>query len=276
MRSNFMNTDIFIEAKYFYIDRLNDIDNAVYDYEYSLLESKLNFDFFDDFLLTEASGNDVNEKKKQGILEKIGNAVMSAVNKLIEIMDKFAQKIQEFVWSRKSDDRRIDELIGLHPNLKNEIIANKNDLNVQDIKSVNDILNGTYSVINQLNKGKISKPEAKSKFDKMVDFAKNNLTPLISVGTSAVTFIVAVQGMRSKMMKANYDYSKAKADLIKLKEDSTSSGDTTKSKLISSMVVAACSAVAFIIGKNSAARNKLNSAVNKTVSKYENKEPESK
>ena len=65
MTKNFINMDIFIEAKNFYVDRLNDIDNAYYDYEYSLLESKLNFDFFDDYLLTEATDDVVNEKKKQ-------------------------------------------------------------------------------------------------------------------------------------------------------------------------------------------------------------------
>ena len=276
MTKNFINMDIFIEAKNFYVDRLNDVDNAYYDYEYSLLESKLNFDFFDDYLLTEATNDAVNEKKKQGILAKIGEAVMGAIKKLLGIMETFSQKIQEFVWSRKSDDRRIDELIRLHPRLKDEIVANKDHLNVQDIKSVNDILNGTYSVIDQINKGKISEPEAKSQFDKMIDFAKNKLTPLIATGTAAITFAVAVKEMKSKMMKANYDYASAKSKLEELKSKSTASGDTAKSKLISTMIISACSAVAFIIGKNSAARNKLNATINKTAAKYENKEPESK
>jgi len=275
--------DIFIEAKNFYVDRLNDIDNVYYDYEYSLLESKLNFDFFDDYLLTEATDDAVNEKKKQGILAKIGDAVMGAIKKLIGIMDTFVQKFQEFVWSRKSDDRKIDELIRLHPRLKDEIVAHKKDLNLQDIKSVNDILNGTYSVINQINKGKISEPEAKSKFDKLVDFAKNKATPILSTATAVITFTVAANELLPKMTKAKLDYEQNKASLMQLKKtadeaakNSKDAGTISKSRLISSLIVGACSAAAFIIGKNSATMNKLNSAVNRTVAKYENKEPESK
>lgn len=275
--------DIFIEAKNFYVDRLNDIDNAYYDYEYSLLESKMNFDFFDDYLLTEATDDAVNEKKKQGILAKIGDAVMGAIKKLIGIMDTFVQKFQEFVWSRKSDDRKIDELIRLHPRLKDEIVAHKKDLNLQDIKSVNDILNGTYSVINQINKGKISEPEAKSKFDKLVDFAKNKATPILSTATAVITFTVAANELLPKMTKAKLDYEQNKASLMQLKKtadeaakNSKDAGTISKSRLISSLIVGACSAAAFIIGKNSATVNKLNSAVNRTVAKYENKEPESK
>lgn len=283
MTKNFINMDIFIEAKNFYVDRLNDIDNAYYDYEYSLLESKMNFDFFDDYLLTEASDDAVNEKKKQGILAKIGDAVMGAIKKLIGIMDTFVQKFQEFVWSRKSDDKKIDELIRLHPKLKDEIIANKKDLNLQDIKSVNDILNGTYSVIDQINKGKISEPEAKSKFDKLVDVAKNKVTPILSTATAVITFVVAAHEILPKMTKAKLDYEQNKASLMQLKQkaddaakNSKDDGTISKSRLISSLIVGACSAAAFIIGKNSATVNKLNSAVNRTVAKYENKEPESK
>lgn len=283
MTKNFINMDIFIEAKNFYVDRLNDIDNAYYDYEYSLLESKMNFDFFDDYLLTEATDDAVNEKKKQGILAKIGDAVMGAIKKLIGIMDTFVQKFQEFVWSRKSDDRKIDELIRLHPRLKDEIVAHKKDLNLQDIKSVNDILNGTYSVINQINKGKISEPEAKSKFDKLVDFAKNKATPILSTATAVITFTVAANELLPKMTKAKLDYEQNKASLMQLKKtadeaakNSKDAGTISKSRLISSLIVGACSAAAFIIGKNSATVNKLNSAVNRTVAKYENKEPESK
>lgn len=283
MTKNFINMDIFIEAKNFYVDRLNDIDNAYYDYEYSLLESKLDFDFFDDYLLTEATDDAVNEKKKQGILAKIGDAVMGAIKKLIGIMDTFVQKFQEFVWSRKSDDRKIDELIRLHPRLKDEIVAHKKDLNLQDIKSVNDILNGTYSVINQINKGKISEPEAKSKFDKLVDFAKNKATPILSTATAVITFTVAANELLPKMTKAKLDYEQNKASLMQLKKtadeaakNSKDAGTISKSRLISSLIVGACSAAAFIIGKNSATVNKLNSAVNRTVAKYENKEPESK
>ena len=283
MTKNFINMDIFIEAKNFYVDRLNDIDNVYYDYEYSLLESKLNFDFFDDYLLTEATDDAVNEKKKQGILAKIGDAVMGAIKKLIGIMDTFVQKFQEFVWSRKSDDRKIDELIRLHPRLKDEIVAHKKDLNLQDIKSVNDILNGTYSVINQINKGKISEPEAKSKFDKLVDFAKNKATPILSTATAVITFTVAANELLPKMTKAKLDYEQNKASLMQLKKtadeaakNSKDAGTISKSRLISSLIVGACSAAAFIIGKNSATMNKLNSAVNRTVAKYENKEPESK
>ena len=283
MTKNFINMDIFIEAKNFYVDRLNDIDNAYYDYEYSLLESKMNFDFFDDYLLTEATDDAVNEKKKQGILAKIGDVVMGAIKKLIGIMDTFVQKFQEFVWSRKSDDRKIDELIRLHPRLKDEIVAHKKDLNLQDIKSVNDILNGTYSVINQINKGKISEPEAKSKFDKLVDFAKNKATPILSTATAVITFTVAANELLPKMTKAKLDYEQNKASLMQLKKtadeaakNSKDAGTISKSRLISSLIVGACSAAAFIIGKNSATVNKLNSAVNRTVAKYENKEPESK
>lgn len=283
MTKNFINMDIFIEAKNFYVDRLNDIDNAYYDYEYSLLESKMNFDFFDDYLLTEATDDTVNEKKKQGILAKIGDAVMGAIKKLIGIMDTFVQKFQEFVWSRKSDDRKIDELIRLHPRLKDEIVAHKKDLNLQDIKSVNDILNGTYSVINQINKGKISEPEAKSKFDKLVDFAKNKATPILSTATAVITFTVAANELLPKMTKAKLDYEQNKASLMQLKKtadeaakNSKDAGTISKSRLISSLIVGACSAAAFIIGKNSATVNKLNSAVNRTAAKYENKEPESK
>lgn len=283
MTKNFINMDIFIEAKNFYVDRLNDIDNAYYDYEYSLLESKMNFDFFDDYLLTEATGDAANEKNKQGILAKIGDAVMGAIKKLIGIMDTFVQKFQEFVWSRKSDDKKIDELIRLHPRLKDEIVAHKKDLNLQDIKSVNDILNGTYSVIDQINKGKISEPEAKSKFDKLVDFAKNKATPILSTATAVITFTVAANELLPKMTKAKLDYEQNKASLMQLKrkadeaaKNSKDDGTVSKSRLISSLIVGACSAAAFIIGKNSATVNKLNSAVNRTVAKYENKEPESK
>ena len=156
------------------------------------------------------------------VVEGIGKAVETVINKVIELIDKVVSTFNEWVWSKKSDVSRLDAILKKHPNLQSQIKLawEKGDLNVRDIKSMQDVLNGSYDLLDKINKGKIDPSTAESKFDAIVSKFNKYGKPIIEIAAGVTTVITAAKAISSlypTLMKNKIDKQETKRTLEMMK-----------------------------------------------------------
>lgn len=133
------------------------------------------------------------------VVEGIGTAVEKMIDKVIEMIKKVADTFNEFIWNRKSDAQKMEIILKKHPNLANEIkfAWERGDLNIKDIKSLQDLMDGSYDLLDKLNKGKIEPSKAEERFDKLVSKWQKYGKPIVEIAAGVTTVITAAKAINS-------------------------------------------------------------------------------
>lgn len=156
------------------------------------------------------------------VVEGIGKAVETVINKVIELIDKVVSTFNQFIWNRKSDIEKMNALFKRYPEYKTEIklALDSGDLNIKDIKSIQDVMNGSYDLLDKLNKGKINPSEAESKFQSLVNKFNKYGKPIIEIAAGVTTVITAAKAISSlypTLMKNKIDKQETKRTLEMMK-----------------------------------------------------------
>ena len=133
------------------------------------------------------------------VVEGIGTAVEKMIDKVIEMIKKVADTFNEFIWNRKSDAQKMEIILKKHPNLANEIkfAWERGDLNIKDIKSLQDLMDGSYDLLDKLNKGKIEPSKAEEHFNKLVSKWQKYGKPIVEIAAGVTTVITATKAISS-------------------------------------------------------------------------------
>lgn len=192
-----------------YIDKLiRDYDNKCEEIRFrNMMESSDTYDSF----FTEG----VVE-----VIEKIGENVQKVIKKVIDLIEMCVDKFREFIWSHKSDSQKIEAIVKKHPNLADEIklAFTKGELEVKDIKSLQEVLDGTYDIVGKLKKGKIEPSKAEEMFDNLISkWSKYGKPVLEIVGgvTTALSAFKVIHSIYPDLCKQKYE---GKQTIARLKE----------------------------------------------------------
>lgn len=163
--------------------------------------------------LVEAEKKETEAKK--GILERIGKTIMEIFKKFSDLIDKLIDNIKNIGFSKKTDIQKLDKLIKVHPNLKDEILCSfkEGSLDITDMRSLSE-LDKTFDEIVKLSKKKdVDASSLKGKWEKAkkkylnIETAKNV--------TIIVTAILAVRKFTSDCAKAKNILERDKAEMQK-------------------------------------------------------------
>lgn len=199
-----------------YDDVIQFINNQMTDIG-SLMENSLELDRqIEDLKMFNESTDDKKEEKKKvdkSFLDKIGDTVIGLVQKIKKLLDDFKRMINEKIWSRKSDWEKYNAVLSTTKDeaLKEKIICafNSGDLDLRDIKSMQDLTDGTIDLMRKLNLGKIDESEFEKRFNSLYDKYKKYGKPIVEMigGVAAVTgFVLTVKKFKSDWMKSTVDY----------------------------------------------------------------------
>ena len=183
------------------------IDQAFAEYNYEMNQRRIN-------AFVESSGADIYEEGVVNIIESIGAGIEKIFDKFMELIDKVADFFREKIWASKSDAQKLEALLKKHPDMKDEIkmAVQKGDLDVKDIKSMHDVMDGTYDILQKINKGEVEPSKAESMFNKVIDkfnkYGKPICEVIIAVGGAAAA-VVKITSLHNNLMKNKID----KADL---------------------------------------------------------------
>ena len=216
-----------IRASYVHeFDQFDEVSKAILESEaladQLINEYNLNCDKIQIMNLCEDVDDPYFTEGAKAVVEGIGKAVETVIDKLIELIDKVVNTFNQFIWNRKSDIEKMNVLFKRYPEYKTEIklALDNGDLNIKDIKSIQDVMNGSYDLLDKLNKGKINPSEAESKFQSLVNKFNKYGKPLIEVAAGVTTVITAAKAISSlypTLMKNKFDKNEMKKTLQEMK-----------------------------------------------------------
>ena len=134
---------------------------AIHDYESHLEEYK-----FESSINGEIDEDEITALEAEGdnVFKKIGNGVMNLIKKLIDMIQKFIDKIRNSGFAKKSDMDKIEVMCKKHPELKEQIIANASSFDFSQIRNIADMEENYNKIMKMTDKSK--KKEAIEKFKK--------------------------------------------------------------------------------------------------------------
>lgn len=154
----------------------------------------------------------------ENVFEKIGDVVKKVVSKFIELVDSLITNVKEALWGRKTDMQKIEAIVKKNPVYGEQIkMAFLNgDLDIKDIKSMQDLMDGTYDIMEKLRTGKLKPEVAKTNFEKLKDKFIKGTALLATVAGGIKLAGGAVEGF-DKMIKFREKLITASADAKTLK-----------------------------------------------------------
>ena len=150
---------------------------AIHDYESHLEEYK-----FESSINGEIDEEEITALEAEGdnVFKKIGNGVMNLIKKLIDMIQKFIDKIRNSGFAKKSDMDKIEVMCKKHPELKEQIIANASSFDFSQIRNIADM---------EENYNKIMKMTDKSKKKEAIEKFKKGAATTTAVAAGTVTVI---------------------------------------------------------------------------------------
>ena len=132
-------------------------------------------------------------------IEKIGEAVEKVIDKFMKMVDQVIDSFRQMLWNRKSDAQKIEMILDKHPNLSDDIklAFQKGELDVKDIKSMQEVLDGTYDIINEMKKGKIEPSKAEQKFNSMIEKWEKFGKPIVEIAGGVTTVLTATRAIKN-------------------------------------------------------------------------------
>ena len=199
------------------VEESNDeISSAVSLYNSELESRRIN-------AFVESTGVDIYEEGVVNVVEKIGKAVESIIKKFTDLVDKIVTTVREKLWSRKSDIEKAEALAKKYPKWANDIkvAINNGDLDVKDINSMKDVVDGTYDILDKINKGKIKEPsKAEKMFDDVLDKFNRYGKPIcdtIKIVGGAIGGFLTIKQLHAKLMQNKFDTADMKNQLERVK-----------------------------------------------------------
>lgn len=159
------------------------------------------------------------ENKITDGIEKLGEFIENTISKIIAFVQNCVRKIQEVFWSRKTDMQKVEAICRKRPDLaqKIKISFSRGELDVKDIKSLQDVMDGTYDLLGKLDAGKIEPSKAESAFDDIIRKYEKYGKPLIDFASTAMSIALTIKAFGPKINQLKIDAKINKNNLRRMK-----------------------------------------------------------
>lgn len=166
----------------------HDLDVAVGNYNMRMhqLKSKMFFESSSDM-----DYEAIMEAESQGILAKIGTAVMTLVQKVSDFIKKITEKITGNIKLGKSDEEKVNQILAQHPELKDQVVEgiDKEWFTVSDVaKFEKDVV----GLIQMLNKEAIDHQTFMDRFKAACKRFTDSAAPILGATTTVLGFMKIV------------------------------------------------------------------------------------
>lgn len=174
-------------------------------------------------MLFEASSNDPEyqsemKKASEGVLARIGNAVMKVIGRINEFIKKITDKFTDSVKLGKSDSEKVSQMLSQHPELKDQIIEgiDKEWFTIGDVaKFEKDII----GLIQMMNKKAIDHQTFLDKVRAKCEQFTNSAKPIVDAGLTVVNAVSIFPKLHKSMKDTKEAITDIRGACEKFKDD---------------------------------------------------------
>ncbi len=148
------------------------------------------------------------EAENKNFVEKIGAALIELGKKFNEMIDKMIDKIKDFAFKFKSNEKKMDMLVKQHPELGKEkikVLCDKGGLDFSDINNMAKLNSAFEDILRASKKGDIDPASLKGKWEtakkKILgdDYEKKGVVGAVAAVGTVLTVAVAVKKFKPEI-----------------------------------------------------------------------------
>ena len=196
----------------------NDVNSLMSEAKKSYVDLRSNTDLI--MLESEIMGELDNsqtailEAEGQSFVKKLGQTLISLFESFVKFVDSIVQKVKDFNFSLKSNEKKMNALVKNHPELAKEkiqLLADEGGLDFSDFKSLADLDKEFFQIVEMSKKADIDPDSLKGKWEaakkklNMQDSTVKTVAGVASAATATIGLALAIKKFKGDVAKSQKD-----------------------------------------------------------------------
>ena len=193
----------------------NDVNSLISEARKSYVDLRSNTDLI--MLESEIMGELDNsqiailEAEGQSFVKKLGQTLISLFESFVKFVDSIVQKVKEFNFSLKSNEKKMNALVKNHPELAKEkiqLLADEGGLDFSDFKSLADLDKEFFQIVEMSKKADVDPNSLKGKWEaakkklNMQDSTVKTVAGVASAATATIGLALAIKKFKGDVAKS--------------------------------------------------------------------------
>ena len=220
--------DSFFEKAFEHYDK--EVFSLMNDANNSYIELRINTDLI--MLESEIMGELENsqtailEAEGQNFIKKIGQTLISLFESFVKFVDSIVQKLKDFNFRLKSNEKKMNSLVKNHPELTKEkiqILADEGGLDFSDFKSLAELDKEFFKIVEMSKKTDVKPDSLKGKWEaakkklNMQDSTVKTITTVATAATATISLALAIKKFKGDVAKSHKDAIVSKNQIRRVK-----------------------------------------------------------
>ena len=197
----------------------------------------------------ENSQTAILEAEGQNFIKKIGQTLISLFESFVKFVDSIIEKLKNFNFRLKSNEKKMNYLVKNHPELTKEkiqLLADKGGLDFSDFKSLAELDKEFFKIVEMSKKADVKPDSLKSKWEaakkklNMQDSTVKTVATVASAATAVISLVVAIKKFKGDVAKSHRDAIASKTAIRRakaaaydaIKKDNPDSGNWGKANVL--------------------------------------------
>ena len=174
----------------------------------------------------ENSQTAILEAEGQNFVKKIGQTIISLFESFVKFVDSIVQKLKDFNFRLKSNEKKMNSLVKNHPELTKEkiqILADEGGLDFSDFKSLAELDKEFFKIVEMSKKADVSPDSLKGKWEaakkklNMQDSTVKTIATVASAATATISLALAIKKFKGDVAKSHKDAIVSKNQIRRVK-----------------------------------------------------------
>lgn len=154
------------------------------------------------------------EAEGQSFVKKLGQTLISLFESFVKFVDSIIQKVKDFNFSLKSNEKKMNALVKNHPELAKEkiqLLADEGGLDFSDFKSLADLDKEFFQIVEMSKKADVDPNSLKGKWEaakkklNMQDSTVKTVAGVASAATATIGLALAIKKFKGDVAKSQKD-----------------------------------------------------------------------
>ena len=208
----------------------NDVNSLISEARKSYVDLRSNTDLI--MLESEIMGELENsqtailEAEGQNFVKKIGQTIISLFESFVKFVDSIVQKLKDFNFRLKSNEKKMNYLVKNHPELTKEkiqLLADEGGLDFSDFKSLAELDKEFFQIVEMSKKADVSPDSLKGKWEaakkklNMQDSTVKTIATVASAATATISLALAIKKFKGDVAESHRDAIASKTTINRAK-----------------------------------------------------------
>ena len=162
----------------------------------------------------ENSQTAILEAEGQSFVKKIGQTIISLFESFVKFVDSIVQKVKDFNFRLKSNEKKMNSLVKNHPELTKEkiqILVDEGGLDFSDFKSLAELDKEFFQIVEMSKNADVSPDSLKGKWEaakkklNMQDSTVKTIATVASAATATISLALAIKKFKGDVAESHRD-----------------------------------------------------------------------